>query len=83
MKDKIITVTIGDVLMSYLEDYNLTQSELAIKLNTPFTIINEVIQGKRRLNSKIDLRLCQLFNKSNGYFLRIQHSIDSRKYLRK
>ncbi|MCL2567362.1 MAG: HigA family addiction module antitoxin [Alphaproteobacteria bacterium] len=74
-----IEITMADVLQEYLDDANLSQNALAKLLHVPATRIHEIMRNRRRITADTDLRLCKFFNKTNGFFLRIQSNLESRK----
>lgn len=75
-----IELTIGDYLIEgYLAPLNLSQNALARAINVPAGRINEIIKGSRKITIDTDLRLCKFFEKTEGFFLRIQEEIDRRK----
>ena len=56
-------------LQSLMEDNNLSQSELARKLETPQSVISEFLAGKRGLSKTLVVRLAEYFKVSPELFL--------------
>lgn len=75
-----LELTTGEYLLEgYLEPLDLSQNALARAINVPAGRINEIIKGTRKITIDTDLRLCKFFEKSEGFFLRIQEEIERRK----
>lgn len=74
-----IEITISDILEEYLEDTGLSQNGLARELGVPPTRINQIMLNKRSITADTDLRLCKFFNKTDGFFLRLQDNLELRK----
>ncbi len=67
----------GDILKhEFLEMTGLSQNRLAHALGVPPNRIHAIIAGARRITADTDLRLCQFFGLSEGYFLRLQNAFD-------
>jgi HTH-type transcriptional regulator/antitoxin HigA len=47
----------GKILQSVLEDYGLSQKELAIAIGKPSPIVNDIIKGKRNINPELAVLL--------------------------
>ena len=62
-----------------LDEYNISQNELARQLHVPAGRINEIIKGKRKITADTDLRLCKFFGFEDGHFLRLQTAIELRE----
>ena len=45
----------GDVLKDEIEYRKITQKELASAMDVPYTLLNEVLNGKRQLNAELAL----------------------------
>ena len=66
-------VTPGELLLNeFLMPMELSQYRLAKELEVPAQRIGEIVDGKRAITADTDLRLCQFFRLSNGYWLRAQ-----------
>ena len=74
-----IEYTIGDFLAGFLEDYKLSQKQLAKLIDVDSSRINLIINNKRNISVDTDYRLCKLFGLSYGYFLRVQEEIERKK----
>lgn len=62
---------IGDFLQKqFLDENNISQRQLARKINVDYSRVNEIITGKRSISIDTDLRLCKFFKKSNGFFIK-------------
>lgn len=68
----------GDILKhEFLEEIGLSQNALAKALGVPANRIHAIVSGERRITADTDLRLCQFFDLSEGYFLRLQNTFDT------
>ena len=47
----------GKILQSVLEDYDLSQKELAVAIGKPSPIVNDIIKGKRNINPEFAVLL--------------------------
>jgi HTH-type transcriptional regulator/antitoxin HigA len=59
-------------LESLMEDNNLSQSELARRLEAPQSVISEFLSGKRGLSRKLVIKLADHFKVSPELFLPFQ-----------
>jgi addiction module HigA family antidote len=59
-----------------LEEYGLTQDQLAQRLRVSRLTINELVNGKRVLTASMALRLSQLTGQSMEYWLNLQQAVD-------
>jgi HTH-type transcriptional regulator/antitoxin HigA len=59
-------------LESLMEDNNLSQSELARRLEAPQSVISEFLSGKRGLSKKLVIKLADHFKVSPELFLPFQ-----------
>jgi addiction module HigA family antidote len=67
----------GDILKyEFLEELNLSESDLAVAIAVPEAIIQNIVQGKSGMTADIDLRLSRYFGLSEGYFLRLQNAYE-------
>ncbi|MEA5533970.1 HigA family addiction module antitoxin [Crocosphaera sp. XPORK-15E] len=67
----------GEILKhEFLEELNIRDDDLAKSINVSPVTITEIINGKIPITADIDLRLCQYFQLSEGYFLRLQNAYD-------
>ena len=67
----------GEMLTSeFMEPMQLAAADLAVALRVSADSLQEVLDGKRRLNGDLDLRLARYFGMSEGFFLRLQDSYE-------
>jgi len=77
MTDFIETPTIGEILQTeFLEPLGLSQNALATAIGVPANRINGIVNDARGITADTDLRLTKYFGLSEGYFLRLQDSIE-------
>jgi len=62
--------------MSFFEPLALTQNQLAITIQFQSNRINDNVRCRRGITPDTDLRLCHVFNLSQGFWLRLQLSYD-------
>lgn len=75
--DQLTPVTPGELLLEeFLTPMGLTQYRLAKEIGVPAQRISEIVAGKRAITADTDLRLCQFFGLSHGYWLRAQVAHD-------
>lgn len=80
-KEETFTLTMGEFLtLEFLEPMNLSQNELARNIGVPSSRINAIIKGKTKITLDTDMRLCIFFEKTEGFFLRIQEDLDRREH---
>lgn len=74
----------GEILkMEFLDELDLSQNALAKALGVPANRINAIVNGTRRITADTDLRLCKYFGLSDGFWLRLQNSYETREARRK
>jgi addiction module HigA family antidote len=84
MVEEYSNITMGGfITREWLEPLNMSQNELARRLGISVSRINQIINNKRKISVDTDLRLCKLFGMSEGFFIRVQYSIDRREVKRK
>ncbi len=66
----------GEFLKRALSDIGMKQSELAIKTGISKTIINEVIKGKRSINTDFAIAIEPIFGMPASYWLGLQNDFD-------
>jgi addiction module HigA family antidote len=75
----------GHLLVSeFLEPLDMTVEALADAIALPPEHIQAVIDGERRMDAELDLRLGRYFGMSEGFFLRLQNTyelIDAKRAL--
>lgn len=59
-----------------LEEYGLTQDQLAQRLRVSRLTVNELVKGRRALTASMALRLGRLTGQSPDYWLALQRAID-------
>lgn len=67
-----IAIHPGEFLQDYLEEYNITQVELAIRTGVSKKIINEIINGKNPITEAMSVKLSKIFPLSVEYWLNLQ-----------
>jgi len=67
----------GEILKKeFLDEIGWSQNQLARAIGVPANRIHAVVNGTRGITADTDLRLCQFFALSEGYFLRLQNAYD-------
>ena len=67
----------GEILKAeFLDEFGLTQVELAKALDTTFRTINEIINKKRSLSTEMALKLSKYFGTSVELWLNLQNQFD-------
>jgi addiction module HigA family antidote len=70
----------GDFLkIEFLDELGLSQNALAKAIGVPPNRINAIVNGTRRVTADTDLRLCKYFGLSEGFWLRLQNSHETRE----
>ena len=70
----------GEILKSeFLDELELSQNALARAISVPPNRINAIVNGTRRITADTDLRLCKYFGLSEGFWLRLQNSYETRE----
>ena len=70
----------GDILkIEFLDELGLSQNALAKAIGVPANRINAIVNGTRRVTADTDLRLCKYFGLSDGFWLRLQNSYETRE----
>ena len=63
----------GEILREeFLESMNITQMDLAKRLNIPFRRVNQIIGGKRSVTPDTALRLSALLDTTVDFWLNLQ-----------
>lgn len=63
----------GEILKTeFLEPLGLSQNRLASLISVPANRIHHIVNGERGITAETDLKLCELFGLSYGYFLHLQ-----------
>lgn len=81
MTDKLLhNPHAGEILkIEFLDELKLSQNALAKALGVPPNRINAIVNGTRRITADTDLRLCKYFGLSEGFWLRLQISYETRE----
>jgi addiction module HigA family antidote len=67
----------GDLLLSeFLEPLDMTIEDLADAIALGADHIRSVIDGDKRMDAEMDLRLGRYFGMSEGFFLRLQNTYE-------
>ena len=70
----------GEILkLEFLDELALSQNALAKALGVPPNRINAIVNGTRRITADTDLRLCKYFGLSDGFWLRLQNTYETRE----
>ena len=64
--------TPGEVLQSFIEDYQINAFSLSKSLKVAYQSVTNIIKGKARISVQMALRLSQFFGNSPKYWLDIQ-----------
>lgn len=64
---------VGEMLETeFLEPLRLSASDIAKLIGVPAARVQDVIDGRARLDAELDLRLARYFKMSDGFFLGLQ-----------
>ena len=78
MAKRLVPITPGEILKEeFLDPMGISQYRLAKEIGVPAGRIGQIIAGKRAVTADTDLRLCQFFGPSDGYWLRAQAAYDT------
>ena len=69
----------GEALSEFLEDYGLSQSQLARELRVPVRRINTIIRGERSITADTAVRLARYFGNRADFWLGLQELFDINK----
>jgi antitoxin HigA-1 len=74
----------GEILKAeFLDEFGLTQVELAKALNTTFRTVNEIINAKRSVSPEMALKLSKYFGTSVELWLNLQNQYDIYKVMQR
>ncbi len=74
---KLPRIIPGEILLKeFLQPMRLTQHRLAQEIDVPYVVINEIVHGKRSIDSKIAARLARYFGLSKRFWLNVQNGYD-------
>lgn len=62
--------------LDFLDPLDMPTAALARCIGSTVEMVEAVIDGTRRVDAELDLRLGRYFNLSEGFFLRLQNSYD-------
>lgn len=62
----------GEFIQDYIEEYNITQLELAMRTGVSKKMINEIIKGKNPVTEAMAVKLSKVFPLSIEYWLNLQ-----------
>jgi len=71
-----VNVHPGEALQEFLEDYDMSQSQLARELRVPVRRINTIVRGERSLSADTAVRLARFFNNRADFWLGLQELFD-------
>jgi len=74
-----INVHPGEALNEFLEDYGLSQSQLARELRVPVRRINTIVRGERSITADTAVRLARYFGNRADFWLGLQELFDINK----
>ena len=67
----------GEILATdFLQEFGITQVELAERLGIPFQRVNQIVNRRRVVTPDTALRLAQLFGTTAEFWLNLQQSWD-------
>ena len=68
----LINIHPGEALNEFLEDYGLSQSQLARELRVPVRRINTIVRGERGITADTAVRLARYFGNRADFWLGLQ-----------
>jgi antitoxin HigA-1 len=78
MTRRIAPISPGEMLAEeFLAPLGMSKYRLAKSIGVPAQRIGDIVAGKRAITADTDLRLCQFFGLSDGWWLRLQASYDT------
>ena len=67
----------GEILLEeFLKPLNMTQSELAEKLEVSFMTINDIVNEKRSISPEMAIKLSELFKTTPQFWMNLQRDYD-------
>jgi antitoxin HigA-1 len=66
----------GEFLAEFLEDFGVSQSELARRIHVPFQRINDVVHGRRAMTASTAVRLAKFFGNTAEFWMNAQIACD-------
>ena len=77
--DRLHIPHVGELLTSeFMEPLELDSATLADAIEVDHARLKSVIDGEKRIDGELDLRLARYFRMSEGFFLRLQTSAELR-----
>jgi addiction module HigA family antidote len=67
----------------FLDELNISQTELAERLGTTFRTVNEIINEKRNISTEMAIKLAKFFGTSIELWLNLQNQYDIYKIFNK
>jgi len=64
----------GEILLDYIKDTQLTQTETASRLHVPIGNVNEICRGKRGISPLFARKLARLFNTTPELWMNLQRN---------
>ena len=74
----IRSTTPGRYLLHFIEEYGISQAELARRSGIPASTINEIVKDKRRINADVAIALGAVFGNSPESWLRLHGTYELR-----
>ncbi|HEX8382897.1 MAG TPA: HigA family addiction module antitoxin [Sphingomonas sp.] len=75
--DRLHNSHAGEMLwLEFMEPLGLTADDLAREVHVPASRIATLLDGTRRIDGDLDLRLGRYFRMSEGFFMRLQDSYE-------
>ena len=66
----------GEFLEEFLEDFGISQSELARRIKVSFQRVNDVVHGRRAMTPSTALRLSRFFGNTPEFWMNAQLACD-------
>ena len=66
----------GEFLQEYLDDFGVSQSELARRIHVPFQRVNDVVHGRRAVTASTAVRLATFFDTTPEFWMNAQLACD-------
>lgn len=80
MEDYYSLPTMKDFIWDeFMEPLHISIAQMAHDIDVPESEIQDVLDGKRKVDADLSIRLGKYFSMSEGFFLRLQNNIDTNK----
>jgi addiction module HigA family antidote len=66
----------GEFVQELLDDFRVSQSELARRIGVPFQRVNDVVHARRAVTASTALRLARFFGNSAQFWMNAQLACD-------